>query len=71
VPKLAVGGIAPESMAGWIAARARGFGLGSALYDRALTPWTCAAAPTPSWSRGGEGAGCLLIHIHHFLMGKL
>jgi len=32
VPKLAVGGIVPESMAGWIAAGARGFGLGSALY---------------------------------------
>ena len=32
VPKLAVGGIIPESMAGWIAAGARGFGLGSALY---------------------------------------
>ena len=32
VPKLAVGGILPESMAGWIAAGARGFGLGSALY---------------------------------------
>ena len=32
VPRLAVGGITPESMAGWIAAGARGFGLGPALY---------------------------------------
>jgi 2-dehydro-3-deoxyphosphogalactonate aldolase len=32
VPVLAVGGIVPEAMGGWIAAGARGFGLGSALY---------------------------------------
>lgn len=32
VPKLAVGGISPKSLAGWIAAGAQGFGIGSALY---------------------------------------
>ncbi|WP_310496931.1 2-dehydro-3-deoxy-6-phosphogalactonate aldolase [Sandarakinorhabdus sp.] len=32
VPVLAVGGIAPGTMAGWAAAGAAGFGLGSALY---------------------------------------
>jgi 2-dehydro-3-deoxyphosphogalactonate aldolase len=32
VPVLPVGGIAPESMASWIAAGAQGFGIGSALY---------------------------------------
>jgi len=32
VPVLAVGGIVPEAMAGWAAAGASGFGVGSALY---------------------------------------
>ena len=32
IPVLAVGGIMPESLPGWIAAGARGFGIGSALY---------------------------------------
>ena len=32
VPVLPVGGIAPESMASWVAAGAQGFGIGSALY---------------------------------------
>ena len=32
VPVLPVGGIAPDSMAPWIAAGAQGFGIGSALY---------------------------------------
>jgi 2-dehydro-3-deoxyphosphogalactonate aldolase len=32
IPLLPVGGIAPETMAGYIAAGASGFGIGSALY---------------------------------------
>ena len=32
VPVLPVGGVTPEAMAGWLAAGASGFGLGSALY---------------------------------------
>ena len=32
VPLLPVGGIAPETMAGYVAAGASGFGIGSALY---------------------------------------
>ena len=32
VPVLPVGGIAPDTMAPWIAAGAAGFGIGSALY---------------------------------------
>ena len=38
VPILPVGGIAPETMAGYIAAGATGFGLGSALYRPGDTP---------------------------------
>jgi 2-dehydro-3-deoxyphosphogalactonate aldolase len=58
VPKLAVGGIVPESMAGWIAAGAQGFGLGSALYrpgmeadevrrsaDAFIAAWSAGARP--------------------------
>lgn len=37
VPVLAVGGIAPDTMAPWRAAGANGFGLGSALYKRGAT----------------------------------
>ncbi|WP_294263202.1 2-dehydro-3-deoxy-6-phosphogalactonate aldolase [uncultured Sphingomonas sp.] len=37
VPVLAVGGIAPDTMAPWRAAGADGFGLGSALYRRGAT----------------------------------
>jgi 2-dehydro-3-deoxyphosphogalactonate aldolase len=32
LPVLPVGGISPENMAPWIAAGARGFGIGSAIY---------------------------------------
>jgi 2-dehydro-3-deoxyphosphogalactonate aldolase len=32
VPVLPVGGITPDNMAPWVAAGARGFGIGSALY---------------------------------------
>ena len=32
IPVLAVGGVMPESLPGWIAAGAQGFGIGSALY---------------------------------------
>ena len=32
IPILAVGGIMPESLPGWIEAGASGFGIGSALY---------------------------------------
>ena len=34
---LPVGGIAPETMAPWIAAGAAGFGLGSALYKPGMS----------------------------------
>jgi 2-dehydro-3-deoxyphosphogalactonate aldolase len=37
VPVLAVGGVAPDTMAPWRAAGADGFGLGSALYKRGAT----------------------------------
>ena len=42
VPVLPVGGIAPDTMAPWLAAGAAGFGIGSALYapDRALDDTT-------------------------------
>ena len=40
---LAVGGITPESMAGWRAAGADGFGLGSNLYRAGKTPADVAA----------------------------
>jgi 2-dehydro-3-deoxyphosphogalactonate aldolase len=38
VPVLAVGGVTPESMAGWLAAGASGFGLGSGIYQAGLSP---------------------------------
>jgi 2-dehydro-3-deoxyphosphogalactonate aldolase len=38
VPVLPVGGIVPESMAGYVVAGAAGFGLGSALYKPGATP---------------------------------
>jgi 2-dehydro-3-deoxyphosphogalactonate aldolase len=37
VPLMPVGGIAPESMAGYVAAGAGGFGIGSALYKPGMT----------------------------------
>jgi len=33
-----VGGITPESIAGYVAAGAAGFGIGSALYKSGVTP---------------------------------
>jgi 2-dehydro-3-deoxyphosphogalactonate aldolase len=44
VPVLAVGGVAPDTMAPWRAAGADGFGLGSALYKRGATAGDVAAA---------------------------
>ena len=38
VPVLVVGGVAPDSMAPWIAAGAEGFGLGSGLYRPGQSP---------------------------------
>lgn len=38
VPVLPVGGIAPESMAAWLAAGATGFGLGGGVYTPGMTP---------------------------------
>lgn len=44
VPVLAVGGVAPDTMAPWRAAGADGFGLGSALYKRGATAAEVASA---------------------------
>ena len=44
VPVLAVGGVAPDTMAPWRAAGADGFGLGSALYKRGATAAEVAVA---------------------------
>jgi 2-dehydro-3-deoxyphosphogalactonate aldolase len=54
VPVLPVGGIAPETMAGYVGAGAAGFGLGSALYKPGATPaevTATARAFVAAWSR--------------------
>jgi len=52
VPLVPVGGITPETMAGFIAAGASGFGLGSAIYMPGATPGqvhAAAAAHVAAW----------------------
>jgi 2-dehydro-3-deoxyphosphogalactonate aldolase len=44
VPLLVVGGVAPDTMAPWLAAGANGFGLGSALYKAGATAADVGAA---------------------------
>jgi 2-dehydro-3-deoxyphosphogalactonate aldolase len=43
VPLLVVGGVTPDSMAGWLQAGADGFGLGGALYRPGLSAADVAA----------------------------
>lgn len=55
VPVLAVGGVAPDTMAPWRAAGADGFGLGSALYKRGASAADVAAAArafVAAWREG-------------------
>lgn len=55
VPVLAVGGVAPDTMAPWRAAGADGFGLGSALYKRGATAAEVAVAArafVTAWREG-------------------
>lgn len=55
VPVLAVGGVAPDTMAPWRAAGADGFGLGSALYKRGATAAEVASAArafVTAWREG-------------------
>lgn len=57
VPVLAVGGIAPDTMAPWRAAGANGFGLGSALYrvgDGATAVGDAARRFVTAWSGLGD-----------------
>jgi 2-dehydro-3-deoxyphosphogalactonate aldolase len=59
MPVLAVGGIVPEAMAGWRAAGASGFGLGSALYKPGMTPGEVAgraAAFMAAWRTAGASS---------------
>ena len=57
VPLFPVGGIAPDTMAGYAAAGAAGFGIGSALYRPGITPEevaTRAAAFVAAWRAIGS-----------------
>jgi len=57
VPLFPVGGIAPDAMAGYVAAGAAGFGIGSALYRPGITPEevaTRAAAFVAAWRAIGS-----------------